>query len=363
MERKIIHIDMDAFFASVEQLDNPALRGKPIVVGHDGPRSVVATASYEARPFGVHSAQPIATAKRLCPNLIIVPGHYSRYKEVSAMVHEIFHDYTDLVEPISLDEAFLDVTENKPGIVMAMDIAREIRERIFETTHLTASAGVAHNKLIAKIASDYRKPNGMTVVHPSRAADFVAALPVERLWGVGPKTALRMHELGVKSCNDLRRFSIAELMRHFGKMGRLYYDYCRGIDHRPVINHWQRKSVGCEQTLPTDIETPTQALEIIENLADDLVKRLERSNFEGRSFTLKVKYTDFTQITRSAIQPHVVRSRADIINAAEALLTKVDFTFNPIRLLGLSVSRTDLPAGEHYHTGQWTQAELPFEPY
>ena len=236
---------MDAFFASVEQRDHPELRGIPLAVGYDGPRGVVATASYEARRYGIHSAMPMMRAKRLCPHLTIVPGSYSRYKEVSSQVHAIFHDYTDLIEPISLDEAFLDVTENKKDIPLAVNIAREIRQRIRDEVHLTASAGISYNKLLAKIASDWRKPDGMTTIHPDRALDFIAQLRVEKLWGVGPRTAEKMHYMGIFKGGDLREVSLQHLIEVFGKMGKVYYDFARGIDNRPVETEWIRKSVGC----------------------------------------------------------------------------------------------------------------------
>ena len=216
---KIIHVDMDQFFAAVEQRDRPELKGKPIAVGHDAERGVVSTASYEARRFGVHSAQSIQVAKRLCPQLIIVEPHFQRYKEVSAQLHEIFHDYTDLIEPVSLDEAFLDVTENKRGIALGVDIAREIKQRIRETTGLTASAGVSYCKFLAKIASDWRKPDGLTVIHPDRALNFIAELNVEKIWGVGQKTAEKLHRMGVFTGRDLRQLSLGRLTQEFGKMG------------------------------------------------------------------------------------------------------------------------------------------------
>ncbi len=268
---KVIHVDMDQFFAAVEQRDNPELRGKPIAVGHDAERGVVSTASYEARRFGVHSAQSIQVAKRLCPQLIIVEPHFQKYKEVSAQLHEIFHDYTDLIEPISLDEAFLDVTENKKGIELGVDIAREIKQRIRETTGLTASAGVSYCKFLAKIASDWRKPDGLTVIHPDRALDFIAQLKiekiwgvgraldfiaqlkVEKIWGVGQKTAEKMHRMGIFTGLDLRNMSLSRLTQEFGKMGQVFYDFSRGIDNRPIISEWERKSVSCEQTFESDI--------------------------------------------------------------------------------------------------------------
>ena len=246
---------MDAFFASVEQRDNPELRGKPTAVGGDSERGVVATASYEARPFGVHSAMSMRVAKRLCPQLIVVPGRYHIYKEVSRQMHAIFHEYTDLVEPISLDEAFLDVTENKPGIALAVDIAREIKAKIKERLHLTASAGVSYNKFLAKIASDQRKPDGLCTIHPSCAQDFIDKLRIEKFWLVGPKTAETMHKMGIYTGADLRQVSLKHLTDVFGKMGPVFYNFSRGIDNRPVVVEWERKSMGCERTFEHDINS------------------------------------------------------------------------------------------------------------
>ena len=258
--RKIIHIDMDAFFASVEQRDNPGLRGKPIAVGFDGPRGVVSTASYEARPFGVHSAMPMAQARRRCPHLVVVPCHFDRYKAVSRQIHAVFHEYTDLVEPISLDEAFLDVTENKKGMDLAVDIAREIKQKILDRTSLTASAGISYNKLLAKISSDMRKPDGLFTVHPDRALGFVGSLPVEKLWGVGPKTAKRMHDMGVFTGEQLRQVSRRHLVQVFGKMGNIYYVFSGGIDNRPVVAVHERKSVGCERTFLEDLHVGSKII-------------------------------------------------------------------------------------------------------
>ena len=274
-QRKIIHIDMDAFFASVEQRDNPELRGKPIAVGGDSERGVVATASYEARPFGVHSAMSMRVAKRLCPQLIVVPGRYQVYKEVSRQMHEIFHEYTDLVEPISLDEAFLDVTVNKPGIELAVDIAKEIKTKIEHRLHLTASAGVSYNKFLAKIASDQRKPNGLCTIHPSRAQQFIDGLRIEKFWLVGPKTAETMHSMGIITGADLRQVSLNHLTSVFGKMGRVFYNFARGIDNRPVVVDWERKSMGCERTFEHDINSTGAVVAALNSTVDELVRRLE----------------------------------------------------------------------------------------
>lgn len=358
--RKIIHVDMDAFFASVEQRDHPELRGIPLAVGYDGPRGVVATASYEARRYGIHSAMPMMRAKRLCPHLTIVPGSYSRYKEVSSQVHAIFHDYTNLIEPISLDEAFLDVTENKKNIPLAVNIAREIRQRIRDEVHLTASAGISYNKLLAKIASDWRKPDGMTTIHPDRALDFIAQLRVEKLWGVGPRTAEKMHYMGIFKGGDLREVSLQHLIEVFGKMGKVYYDFARGIDNRPVETEWIRKSVGCERTFLEDIYKPSAVLVELYHATGELVRRIAKSDFVGHTLTLKVKFSDFTQITRSLTVQHSLLDKDGILPVAKRLLQEVDYSADrPIRLLGLSVNNPTIEA--EAHRVEWMEGFLEFE--
>lgn len=351
---------MDAFFASVEQRDNPELRGKPIAVGFDGPRGVVSTASYEARPYGVHSAMSMAQAKRRCPQLIVVPTHFEKYKEVSQQIHAVFHEYTDLVEPISLDEAFLDVTDNKKGIELAVDIAKEIKQKILERTLLTASAGVSFNKLLAKIASDMRKPNGIFTVHPDRALDFVGNLPVEKLWGVGPKTANRMHEMGVFTGAQLRRISCEHLVQVFGKMGRVYYDFSRGIDNRPVVVAYERKSVGCERTFLEDLHIDTKIIIELYHIVLELVERIERKDFRGRTLTLKLKWDATTQITRSLTQEKVLRTKDDILPLAKRLLKDTEYHDRPIRLMGLSVSSPETNDKEGQNRPQWVEGFLPF---
>ena len=358
--RKIIHIDMDAFFASVEQRDNAALRGQPIAVGYDGPRGVVSTASYEARRYGVHSAMSMARAKRLCPELIIVPGRYHVYKEVSAAIHRIMSDYTDLIEPLSLDEAFLDVTTNKIGADMAVAIARQIKQRIRQELHLTASAGIFYNKFLAKIASDYRKPDGICTIHPDRALDFIGQLRIEQFWGVGEKTAQRMHRIGIFTGADLRQCSRQHLIEHFGKMGSVFYDFARGIDHRPVITDYERKSVGCEHTFLEDIYRPAAVTIELYHTVLELVGRIERADFDGQTLTLKVKFADFRQITRSQSHQKPLRRKDDILPMAKALLRQVDISeAHPIRLLGLSVSHP--PAAESFSSAQPVELELEFE--
>ena len=368
---KIIHVDMDQFFAAVEQRDQPELRGKPIAVGHDAERGVVATASYEARRFGVHSAQSIMVAKRLCPQLIIVEPHFQRYKEVSAQLHDIFHDYTDQIEPVSLDEAFLDVTENKKGMAMGVDIAREIKLRIRETTGLTASAGVSYCKFLAKIASDWRKPDGLTVIHPDRALDFIAQLKVEKIWGVGQKTAEKLHRMGVFTGLDLRNMSLVRLRQEFGKMGQVFYDFARGIDNRPVVSEWERKSVSCERTFETDISKSADITIHLYHTVLELVRRIEKNDFEGRTLTLKVKFSYKQQITRSITVDHILRTKDEILPLAKQLMESVDHQGQPIRLLGLGVSKPDSPptsGGLLSHQGtpseqQWKELELDFKPW
>ena len=339
LERKIIHIDMDAFFASVEQRDNPDLRGKPIAVGFDGPRGVVSTASYEARKYGVHSAMSIAQAKRLCPDLIIVPTRHEHYQEVSYQIHRIFKEYTDLIEPISIDEAYLDVTSNKKGIELAVDIAKGIKQRIKEETQLTASAGVSYCKFLAKVASDYRKPDGLCTIHPDKALDFIAHLPVEDFWGVGKRTLQKMHYMGIFTGEDLRKVSRQHLIEVFGKAGQVFYDFARGIDERPVIVNHIRKSVGCERTFLEDISTKSAVIIELYHTVIELIERIAKSGFEGKTLTLKVKYADFTQITRSISQGKILKKKNDILPLAKKLLKQIDYSSqHPIRLLGLSVS-------------------------
>ena len=356
---KVIHVDMDQFFAAVEQRDNPELKGKPIAVGHDAERGVVSTASYEARRFGVHSAQSIQVAKRLCPQLIIVEPHFQRYKDVSAQLHEIFHDYTDLIEPISLDEAFLDVTTNKKGIALGVDIAKEIKQRIFETTGLTASAGVSYCKFLAKIASDWRKPDGLTVIHPDRALDFISQLKVEKIWGVGQKTAEKMHFMGIFTGADLRKLSQQRLTEVFGKMGQVFYNFARGIDDRPVISEWERKSVSCEQTFEKDISDQSAVIIELYHTVLELERRIAKNGFEGRTLTLKVKFQDFQQITRSITVDHILRTKDDILPLAKQLLLQVEFRSHPIRLLGLGVSNQKGESEEE--KPRWIELELEFE--
>ncbi len=358
---KIIHIDMDAFYASVEQRDDETLRGKPIAVGYDGGRSVLTTASYEARRFGVRSAMPVMRAKELCPQLIIVPIHFEKYREISHQVREIFRDYTDIIEPLSLDEAYLDVTVNKKNMPLAVDIAKEIRQRIKDELHLTASAGVSYNKFLAKIASDFRKPDGLTVIHPDRADEFIARLPIEDFWGVGRKTASVMHRMGIFTGGQLREYSLQRLTQVFGKMGAVYYEFARGIDRRRVEPDSVRKSVGCERTFMKDLNVKTTLLIELYHLVLELVERIEKDGFKGRTLTLKVKFHDFNQITRSTTRNKDLLTKADILPLAKALFANIDFADHPIRLLGLSVSNPH--ADDERTRAEWMEQYLPFKEY
>lgn len=339
--RKIIHVDMDAFYASVEQRDHPALRGKPIAVGHAGARGVVATASYEARKFGVHSAMPSAKARELCPQLIFVHSRMKHYQAVSRQVREIFERYTDTIEPVSIDEAFLDVTNNKIGAQTGLQIAKQIKKDIRDELGLIASAGVSYNKFLAKIASDYRKPDGLCVIHPDQAIEFIDRLPIEAFWGVGPATAKRLHALGINTAPQLRAMSLARLTELFGKAGLTYYNFVRGIDSREVTTHRERKSVGCEETFGKDIRGKAID-EALEEVISELVKRVNRSGFKGKRLTLKVRFPDFTTLTRSSSGSQYLDRAETIRVLAKKLMGAVSSPATGIRLLGLSVSKTEL---------------------
>lgn len=335
--RKIIHIDMDAFYASVEQRDNPELRGQPIAVGGAGPRGVVATASYEARAFGVRSAMPGGKARRLCPDLIFVTPRFDAYRAVSAQIHAIFRRFTPVIQPLSLDEAYLDVTHNRMGIVSATYIAEEIRRLIREETGLTASAGVASNKLIAKLASDQNKPDGLCVVRPGDSATFIAAMPVARIHGIGPVTARRMKEMGIETGADLRQRDLAFLQQHFGKAARYYYGAARGEDDRPVEDHRERKSISVEDTFETDLRAPDALDAALTPVIDRLWERMEKARIFGRTVTLKVKFADFALITRSESLAGPVSSRALLERIGRALLARQCPVPKGVRLLGLGI--------------------------
>ena len=340
--RKIIHIDMDAFFASVEQKDQPELKGKAIAVGGGGDRGVVAAASYEARKFGVRSAMSSKMALKLCPHLIFVKSRHSRYKEISNQIMAIFHEFTDLVEPLSIDEAFLDVTLNKKGFASATAIAEEIKKQVKEETGLTASAGISVNKFLAKIASDYQKPDGLFVVKPKMVEPFIEKLSIEKFFGVGKVTADKMHQIGVFHGKDLKKRSLLELTRLFGKNGAYYFNIARGIDHREVNPNRIRKSVSTENTFLDDIRTKEKLKKRLEEVALDLQKRLQNAKFKGRTISLKIKYSNFEQITRSRTVLHEIVDYDEIFKLANNLLDQLELT-DSVRLLGIGVSNQIKP--------------------
>ncbi len=337
-QRKIIHIDMDAFYASVEQRDNPELRGKPVAVGGAAARGVVAAASYEARKFGVHSAMPSVTAKRKCPDLIFVKPRFDVYRGVSQQIREIFAEYTPVIEPLSLDEAYLDVTDNLKGMEIATEIAEEIRAKIKATTKLTASAGVSYNKFLAKMASDQRKPDGQFVITPKNGPAFVEALPVKKFHGVGPATAERMKRLGIETGLDLRQQSLAFLQEHFGKSGPYFYGIARGIDERRVQPDRVRKSVGAEDTFIEDIFELEPACAELLPLTDKVWRYCEAHGMSGKTVTVKVKYSDFTQATRSRTLGGPVAGAPEMLEVAVSLLTSVHPFKRGVRLLGVTLS-------------------------
>jgi DNA polymerase-4 len=336
--RKIIHVDMDAFYASVEQRDHPALRGRPVAVGYGAKRGVVAAASYEARTFGVRSAMPSTTALRKCPDLVFVPPRFEIYRAVSQQIRAIFVEYTSLIEPLSLDEAYLDVTANLRGLPTASATAEEIRARIFEETSLTASAGISYNKLLAKLASDQHKPNGQFVVTPAMGAAFVEALPVGKLHGVGPVTADKMNRLGIFTGADLRRQSLALLQRHFGKSGSWYHAIARGEDDRPVVPDRPRKSSGSETTFSNDLTDPAEIETGVRAMADEVWAWCEKARAFGRTVTVKIKYADFQQATRSRTLAATVTSQEMLRNVSIALVRSVFPPAKGIRLVGVTLS-------------------------
>lgn len=334
---------MDAFYASVEQRDNPDLRGKPIAVGGEGRRGVLTTASYEARVFGVRSAMPGYKAKQLCPDLIFVKPRFTAYKEVSNHIRKIFSDYTDLIEPLSLDEAFLDVSNYKNGEVLAMDIAKEIKDRIRAELNLTASAGVSYCKFVAKIASDIRKPDGLTVIHPERAEQFIAALPIEQFFGVGKVTAQKMKDAGIFKGADLKMWDRLDLIKKFGKSGEYFYHIVRGIDNRPVRTNRERKSLAAERTLMEDANSyEVLALEL-DKVIEALWKRIDKSQAFGKTLTLKLKDTAFKIITRSQTMQRAINEKEYLLTLSHQLLEKNWSEGMKIRLIGLSISNFEKP--------------------
>ena len=358
--RKIIHVDMDAFYASVEQRDDPSLRGLPVAVGGSGPRGVLTTCSYEARKYGCRSAMPSVTARRLCPSLIFRPPRFSVYSEVSHQIREIFLDYTPLVEPLSLDEAFLDVTEDLKGIGSAVRIAELIRARIKAETGLAASAGVSYNKFLAKLASDQNKPDGLCVIRPGEGADFVAGLPVRRFFGIGPKGAEKMAALGIKTGADLARCEINFLRRHFGAQAEYLYRAARGIDLRLVKANRARKSVGTERTLDKDISSGSALREVLARIIELTWARIEKSGSQGRTVTLKLKHGDFTQLTRARSLPRALADKAEFTALGHALLDEVLPLAQPVRLVGLTLSALDEDPDDEAMPVIASQGKLPF---
>ncbi|MFO1147589.1 MAG: DNA polymerase IV [Alsobacter sp.] len=336
--RKIIHVDMDAFYASVEQRDNPELRGKPVAVGHGARRGVVAAASYEARGFGVRSALPSVTALRKCPELIFVPPRFDVYRAVSAQIHAVFREFTDVIEPLALDEAYLDVTENRAGIETAWLTAKAIRARILEETGLTASAGISYNKFLAKIASGRRKPNGQFAIQPHEGEAFVETLPVSKFHGVGPATAARMHALGITTGADLKAWSLADLQARFGKSGPWFYGIARGIDHRAVNTSRVRKSSGSETTFDEDLVDPAGIEAGVLAMAEDVWTWCEKTGRRARTVTVKVKWADFQQSTRSKSVAGLVASRARLHEVSLELVRSVFPPPKGIRLVGVTLT-------------------------
>ncbi|WP_375381097.1 DNA polymerase IV [uncultured Sphingomonas sp.] len=341
--RKIIHVDMDAFFASVEQRDDPALRGRPVAVGHAAARGVVAAASYEARAFGVRSALPSVTALRRCPELLFVPPRFDVYRAVSRQIHAIFTEYTSLIQPLSLDEAYLDVTENLSGLPTAWATAKAIRARIAEVTGLNASAGISYNKFLAKLASDHRKPNGQFAVTPDMGAAWVETLPVSRFHGVGPVTAAKMKRLGIETGADLRAKEMAFLEQHFGSSAGWYHAIARGVDHRPVNPDRVRKSSGSETTFDRDLTEPAEIESGVLRMADDVWRWCERAQAFGRTVTVKVKFGDFRQITRGRSHAGAVADQPTLRQSSLDLVRSIYPPETGIRLVGVTVSNFEAP--------------------
>ena len=336
--RKILHVDMDAYYASVEQRDDPSLKGKPIAVGGNEKRGVITTASYAARKFGVGSAMPGYMAKQKCPELIFVKPRFEVYSEISHQIRDIFREYTDLIEPLSLDEAYLDITTNKKEISLATEVADMIQQQIFDSLNLTCSIGVSYCKFLAKIASDLKKPNGITVIKPHQAIKFIEQLPVKKFFGVGKVTAEKMNKLDIHTGLDLKSKDRHFLITHFGKSGKHYYDIVRGIDNRPVVSHRERKSLAVERTLEENLSAKADIVQTCEVIIDKLVARLDKHKSYGRTLTLKIKRADFSIINRSKSLKALYDNK-DIIHAETIKLIDQNFdTFGEIRLIGLSIS-------------------------
>lgn len=355
--RKIIHVDMDSFFASVEQLDRPELLGQPIAVGSIH-RGVVAAASYEARKFGVKSAMSSKKAQELCPHLIFVRPRFERYKEISLIIRRIFHQYTDQVEPLSLDEAYLDVTVNKKNMHSANEIAREIRQKIFDQTGLTASAGISINKFLAKVASDIHKPNGQKTIHPQEVLGFLEKLPIHRFYGIGKVTTAKMKALGIHCGLDLKQKSLTDLRLAFGKTGEYYYQVVRGIHLSEVNPNRMRKSLAVEKTFWEDLKEEKEVFQKLEEIAEELFHRMNRTFTKGKSLTLKIKYADFKQYTRSKTEKEDLSDKGEIFDLAKELWTLRPHS-SPIRLLGLSLSNLN----NEKNTQNFIQLEIPFKEF
>lgn len=359
-KRKIIHVDMDAFYASVEQLDNPELIGKPIAVGGGGKRGVISAASYEARKFGVKSAMSGNLAIKLCPELIFVKPHFERYTEISKKIRAIFYDYTDLVEPLSLDEAYLDVTENKKGNPSASLIAEEIRVRIFNEIGLRASAGISINKFIAKVASDFNKPNGQKTVNPEEVISFLEVLDIRKFYGVGKVTAEKMYQKGIFTGLDLKQKSLEYLDANFGKSGHYYYHIVRGIQNSEVKPNRIRKSLAAERTFSENLSSEIFMLEKLEHIAEEVSIRLSKSNVAGKTVTLKIKYSDFTLQTRSKTLPYYISDKSVILETAKDLLYQEKPT-NSVRLLGISMSNLNTENKKKMAPKKSVSVQLKFE--
>ncbi len=351
MTRKILHIDMDAFFAQVEQRDFPHYRNQPLAVGSANARGVVAAASYEARKFGVHSAIPSSTAKKKCPQLLFAEPRFEVYRSVSKQIHSIFLRYTELIEPLSLDEAYLDITDKIPQQQYASEIAKEIQQAIYNELNLTASIGVSYNKFLAKIASNIHKPFGITVITPNKAIQILNQLPIEKFYGIGTQTAKKMHQLGIKNGYDLSQRSLPELRLHFGKAGESYYLYARGIDNRAVDPSQETRSISSENTFSKDIIDHKEIKAELDEILLSLLKRLQRSNFHGKTIAIKIRYSDFTSITRSKTYSTAIPHDYEFIEKCfwELLSTT---SSRPIRLIGLTIQSPD------YHHDKQTLLEF-----
>ena len=339
INRKIIHIDMDAFFAAIEIRDNPQYKGKPIIVG--GPpnsRGVVSTCSYEARKYGIHSAMPSYQAYKLCPHGIFIRPNFDAIKEASQIVQNIFYEYTDFVEPVSIDEAYLDVTENKKNITIATEIAKDIKKQISDRTKLTSSAGVSYNKFLAKIASEMDKPDGLVVIPPSKAQEVLEKLPIGKFYGIGKASEKKMIYLGIRTGKDLKERSLKELIKHFGKVGTFYYNIVRGIDNRTVTTHRIRKSLGCERTFAKDISNIEEMLDVLKNISKKISIKMKEKKFKAKTLTLKIKYHNFDLVSRSKTLDSVFDKEEIILHLGRKMLLETIGPKCRIRLLGLSVS-------------------------